>query len=95
MSLVAPVFLSVDTEVGHYRLFFGVATPFTFSGDPQFSLSSRKYTESIVSMRSKGTGPLQGKPKITVEWCGHRENACLMDLTMTNILKLFNTDLYL
>lgn len=82
------MFLFVETKVGHCRLGLGVGTPCVFSGDPQYLESSRECTERKGIPELKGAGPLQGKPKITMEWCGHKENAYLMDLSMSNIFKI-------
>lgn len=68
------MFLFVETKVGHCGLGLGVGTPCVFSRDPQFSESSREYTERKSIPELKGAGPLQGKPKITMEWC-----ECLFD----------------
>lgn len=93
MSLVKSMFCSVETKAGHCDSGLGVGTPCVSSGDPQFSESSREYTERRASMSSKGAGPLQ--VQITVEWCGHKEDAHLKDLNVTNIFKMFDVDLYL
>lgn len=63
MSLVKSMFLFVETKVGHCGPGLGVGTPCVFSGDPQFSESSREYTERKSIHELKGAGPLQGEPR--------------------------------
>lgn len=82
------MFLFVETKVGHGGPGLGVGTPCVFSGVPLFSESSREYTERKSIHELKGSGPLPGQPKITMEWCGHKENANMMDLSRPNIFKL-------
>lgn len=53
-SLVKFVFLSVETKAGHCGLGLGVGIPCVFLGDPQFSESSREYTEGRAFMSSQG-----------------------------------------